>query len=104
MKHAVARQGEGEDLQCRRQVSWVAAALGDASDAVMPTRRARNRATCKSVAEIGVDKRTTVVFPAPLMTSIAELGAFLARGRAAAGPVVPTHRTLRFAQPWTPSR
>jgi hypothetical protein len=41
--------------------------------------------------KIGVDKRTTVVFPAPLMTSIAELGAFLARGRAAAGPGIPTH-------------
>jgi hypothetical protein len=33
--------------------------------------------------EIGVDKNTTVVFPAPLMSTIGELGAFLARERAA---------------------
>jgi hypothetical protein len=30
-----------------------------------------------------VDKNTTVVFPAPLMTTIAELGSFLAREKAA---------------------
>jgi len=33
--------------------------------------------------EIGVDKNTTVVFPAPLMSTIQELGAFLAREAAA---------------------
>jgi hypothetical protein len=33
-----------------------------------------------------VDKNTTVVFPAPLMTTIAELGTFLAREQAAAIP------------------
>ena len=38
----------------------------------------------QSLAEIGVDKNTTVVFPAPLMTTIAELGTFLAREKAAA--------------------
>jgi hypothetical protein len=34
--------------------------------------------------EIGVDKNSTVVFPAPLMSTIAELGAFLARESGAA--------------------
>jgi hypothetical protein len=34
--------------------------------------------------ELGVDKNTTVVFPAPLMSTIGELGAFLARETAAA--------------------
>jgi len=33
-----------------------------------------------------VDKNTTVVFPAPIMTTIAELGSFLAREAAAAVP------------------
>jgi hypothetical protein len=33
----------------------------------------------QSLVEIGVDKNTVVVFPAPLMTTIAELGSFLAR-------------------------
>jgi hypothetical protein len=39
--------------------------------------------------EIGVDKNTTVVFPAPLMTTIAEVGTFLARETAAAAPPAP---------------
>ena len=43
----------------------------------------------QSLVEIGVDKNTTVVFPAPLMTTIAELGAFIAREQAAATPAVP---------------
>ena len=38
----------------------------------------------QSLVEIGVDKNTTVVFPAPLMSTIGELGAFLARETAAA--------------------
>ena len=33
-----------------------------------------------------MDKNTTVVFPAPLMSTIAELGSFLAREQAAASP------------------
>jgi len=40
----------------------------------------------QSLVEIGVDKNTTVVFPAPLMTTISELGSFLARESAAADP------------------
>ena len=37
----------------------------------------------QSLVEIGVDKNTTVVFPAPLMSTIGELGSFLARETAA---------------------
>jgi hypothetical protein len=33
----------------------------------------------QSLVEIGVDKNTTVVFPAPLMSTIGDLGAFLQR-------------------------
>jgi hypothetical protein len=36
-----------------------------------------------------VDKNTTVVFPAPLMSTIAELGSFLASEQAAATRVLP---------------
>jgi hypothetical protein len=49
----------------------------------------------QTLVEIAVDKNSTVVFPAPLMSTIQELGAFLARERGAAGdlpmppPVVP---------------
>jgi hypothetical protein len=38
----------------------------------------------QSLAEIGVDKNTTVVFPAPLVSTIEELGSFLAREENAA--------------------
>ncbi len=42
-----------------------------------------------TLVEIGVDKNATVVFPAPLMSTIAELGAFIARGQVAATPALP---------------
>jgi hypothetical protein len=37
------------------------------------------------MVEIGVDKNSTIVFPAPLMSTIAELGTFLNRETTAAG-------------------
>ena len=43
----------------------------------------------QSLVEIGVDKNTTVVFPAPLMSTIGELGSFLARESAAAAQPKP---------------
>jgi hypothetical protein len=50
----------------------------------------------QSLVEIGVDKNTTVVFPAPLMSTIEELSGFLARETAAsttaAPPVTPAAR------------
>ena len=33
----------------------------------------------QTLVEVAVDKNSTVVFPAPLMSTIGELGAFLAR-------------------------
>jgi len=50
----------------------------------------------QSLVEIGVDKNTTVVFPAPLMSTIQELGAFLAREQAArtTPPPAPAPPTL----------
>jgi hypothetical protein len=43
----------------------------------------------QTLVELGVDKNTTVVFPAPLMSTIAELGAFLARESGAAAQPEP---------------
>ena len=52
----------------------------------------------QSLVEIGVDKNTTVVFPAPLMTTIAELGSFLPpesrRRRRSARAPAPRRHTL----------
>jgi hypothetical protein len=38
----------------------------------------------QTLVELGVEKNTTIVFPAPLKSAIGELGAFLAREAAAA--------------------
>jgi hypothetical protein len=47
----------------------------------------------QSLVELGVDKNTTVVFPAPLMSTIQELGNFLTREQAAATTPAPAPTT-----------
>jgi regulator of protease activity HflC (stomatin/prohibitin superfamily) len=91
MKRAMARQAEAEREKRAKIInaegeSLAAAALGDASDTMMAHPLALQLRNLQSLVEIGVDKNTTVVFPAPLMTTIAELGSFLAREKAAATP------------------
>jgi regulator of protease activity HflC (stomatin/prohibitin superfamily) len=78
MKRAMARQAEAEGEAA------AAAALGEASDAMMAHPLALQLRNLQSLVEIGVDKNTTVVFPAPLMSTIADLGAFLQREQRAA--------------------
>jgi hypothetical protein len=91
MKRAMARQAEAEREKRAKIInaegeSLAAAALGDASDTMMAHPLALQLRNLQSLVEIGVDKNTTVVFPAPLMSTIAELGAFLANEAAAAAP------------------
>jgi regulator of protease activity HflC (stomatin/prohibitin superfamily) len=91
MKRAMAKQAEAEREKRAKIISaegesLAAAALGEASDLMMAHPLALQLRTLQSLVEIGVDKNTTVVFPAPLMTTIAELGSFLARESSAAGP------------------
>jgi regulator of protease activity HflC (stomatin/prohibitin superfamily) len=95
MKRAMARQAEAEREKRAKIInaegeSLAAAALGDASDTMMAHPLALQLRNLQSLVELGVDKNTTVVFPAPLMTTIAELGSFLAREAAAASPAPPT--------------
>jgi regulator of protease activity HflC (stomatin/prohibitin superfamily) len=90
MKRAMARQAEAEREKRAKIInaegeSMAAAALGDASDIMM----AHPLALQLRNLEIGVDKNTTVVFPAPLMTTISELGSFIAREAAAAPALAP---------------
>jgi regulator of protease activity HflC (stomatin/prohibitin superfamily) len=94
MKRAMARQAEAEREKRAKIInaegeSLAAAALGEASDTMMAHPLALQLRNLQSLVEIGVDKNTTVVFPAPLMTTIAELGSFLAREQAAATPALP---------------
>lgn len=89
MKRAMARQAEAEREKRAKIINaegeqQAAAALGDASDIMMAHPLALQLRNLQSLVELGVDKNTTVVFPAPLMTTIAELGTFLAREAAAA--------------------
>ena len=94
MKRAMARQAEAEREKRAKIInaegeSLAAAALGEASDTMMAHPLALQLRNLQSLVEIGVDKNTTVVFPAPLMTTIAELGLFLAREKAASATAVP---------------
>jgi regulator of protease activity HflC (stomatin/prohibitin superfamily) len=96
MKRAMARQAEAEREKRAKIInaegeSMAAAALGDASDIMMEHPLALQLRNLQSLVEIGVDKNTTVVFPAPLMTTIAELGSFLARESAAASAAPTDH-------------
>ena len=89
MKRAMARQAEAEREKRAKIIaaegeSLAAAALGDATDTMMAHPHALQLRNLQTLVELGVDKNTTVVFPAPLMSTIAELGAFLARESGAA--------------------
>jgi regulator of protease activity HflC (stomatin/prohibitin superfamily) len=84
MKRAMARQAEAEREKRAKIInaegeSLAAAALGEASDTMMAHPLALQLRNLQSLVEIGVDKNTTVVFPAPLMSTIEELVAFLTR-------------------------
>ncbi len=94
MQRAMARQAEAEREKRAKIInaegeSLAAAALGEASDTMMAHPLALQLRNLQSLVEIGVDKNTTVVFPAPLMSTIAELGSFLASEQAAATRVPP---------------
>jgi hypothetical protein len=99
MKRAMARQAEAEREKRAKIInaegeSLAAAALGEASDTMMAHPLALQLRNLQSLVEIGVDKNTTVVFPAPLMSTIEELGAFLSR-EAGAARVGRTSRAAR---------
>ena len=107
MKRAMAKQAEAEREKRAKIInaegeSLAANALGDASDIMMaPHPIALQLRNLQSLVEIGVDKNTTVVFPAPLMTTIGELGSFMAREDEAAGEVrTPAPRSV--ARPEAP--
>src|SRR6478672_1380080 len=93
MQRAMARQAEAEREKRAKIIaaegeSLAADALGAASDVMMAHPLALQLRNLQSLVEIGVDKNTTVVFPAPLMSTIEELRAFLAREAAALTPPI----------------
>jgi regulator of protease activity HflC (stomatin/prohibitin superfamily) len=94
MKRAMARQAEAEREKRAKIIAaegeaLAADALGSAADIMMAHPLALQLRNLQSLVELGVDKNTTVVFPAPLMSTISELGAFIARENGAASAVAP---------------
>ena len=89
MKRAMARQAEAEREKRAKIIaaegeSMAAAALGEASDTMMAHPLALQLRNLQTLAELGVEKNTTVVFPAPMMSAIGEISNFLTRETAAA--------------------
>jgi regulator of protease activity HflC (stomatin/prohibitin superfamily) len=84
MQRAMARQAEAEREKRAKIIAaegerLAANALGEASDVMVAHPLALQLRNLQTLVEIGADKNTTVVFPAPLMSTIQELGTFLAR-------------------------
>ncbi|WP_410816249.1 slipin family protein [Micromonospora sp. 050-3] len=95
MKRAMARQAEAEREKRAKIIAaegeaLAADALGTAADIMMAHPLALQLRNLQSLVELGVDKNSTVVFPAPLMSTIGELGSFLARENAAATATPPS--------------
>jgi len=102
MQRAMARQAEAEREKRAKIINaegemQAATALGAASDVMVEHPLALQLRNLQTLVEISVDKNSTVVFPAPLMSTISELGQFLARESAAARP-----RSVRPAAPEGP--
>ena len=84
MKRAMAKQAEAEREKRAKIIAaegeaLAAAQLGVASDTMMAHPLALQLRTLQTLVEVGVDKNTLVVFPAPLMSAIGELTSFLER-------------------------
>ena len=102
MQRAMARQAEAEREKRAKIIAaegeaLAAGELAHASDVMMAHPLALQLRNLQTLVEISVDKNSTVIFPAPLMSTIQELGAFLDRETGAVGtlpatPVVPAAR------------
>ena len=104
MKRAMARQAEAE----REKRAKIIAAEGEllAVDALSQAAEIMQKhpvtlqlRTLQTLAEIAVDKNSTVVFPAPLMTTIQELGSFFAREANAGLPMSAAGRMTGAKEP-----
>jgi regulator of protease activity HflC (stomatin/prohibitin superfamily) len=109
MKRAMARQAEAEREKRAKIIAaqgeaLAAGELAHASDVMMAHPLALQLRNLQTLVEISVDKNSTVVFPAPLMSTIQELGAFLSREATAvnglpASPVAPAATPPNGAPP-----
>jgi regulator of protease activity HflC (stomatin/prohibitin superfamily) len=94
MQRAMARQAEAEREKRAKIIAaqgeaLAAGELGRASDEMMAHPLALQLRNLQTMVEIAVDKNSTIMFPAPLMSTIEEIGAFLSREAAAVVPGPP---------------
>jgi hypothetical protein len=102
MKRAMARQAEAEREKRAKIIAaegeaLAAGQLAVAADVLVAHPLALQLRNLQTLVEIGVDKNTTVVFPAPLMSTIQELGAFISREKAASDSIVPATGATRHS-------
>jgi regulator of protease activity HflC (stomatin/prohibitin superfamily) len=93
MQRAMARQAEAEREKRAKIIAaqgeaLAAGELAKAADVMMAHPLALQLRNLQTLVEVAVDKNSTVVFPAPLMSTIAELGSFLERESKAADELV----------------
>ncbi len=93
MKRAMAKQAEAEREKRAKIIAaegeaLAAGELAHASDIMMIHPLALQLRNLQTLVDISVDKNSTVIFPSPLMSTIQELGAFLARETAHAENMV----------------
>ncbi|MFI5615522.1 slipin family protein [Amycolatopsis sp. NPDC051903] len=116
MKRAMAKEAEAEREKRGKIINaegeaLAATKLGEASDTMMAHPLSLQLRNLQSLVEIAVDHNSTVVFPAPLMSTIGELGSFLTREATAAKPpvqqpvepAVPQPAELAVPQPAEPN-
>jgi regulator of protease activity HflC (stomatin/prohibitin superfamily) len=101
MKRAMAKQAEAEREKRAKIIAaegeaLAAGQLAAASDVMMEHPLALQLRNLQTLIEISVDKNSTVVFPAPLMSTINDLRSFLAR-EAESAAHVGTARSIAHA-------
>ena len=89
MKRAMAREAEAERQKRAKIIAaqgeaMAAGELARASDVMMDHPLALQLRNLQTLVEIAADQNSTVIFPAPLMSTIQELGSFLDSEREAA--------------------
>jgi regulator of protease activity HflC (stomatin/prohibitin superfamily) len=91
MKRAMAKEAEAEREKRAKIISasgeaLAATELARASDVMMQHPVALQLRNLQTLVEISVDKNSTIIFPAPLMSAITDLVTFLTREAAHATP------------------
>jgi len=88
MQHAIARQAEAERERRAKIVAaegeyQAAVRLGEAADIITQHPVALQLRTLQTMAEISVEKNSTIIFPAQFMTTVQEAIALLSKDSAA---------------------